>query len=73
MKNLLAYAHIRVPNGDNAKLEISCSGYGYTATADKIISFSASRTRELVHYRDKLSEELYQTQALVDQLPTNFE
>lgn len=73
VKNLLAYAHIRVPNGDNAKLEIACAGYGYTATADKIISYSASRTRELVHYRDKLSEELHQTQALVDQLPTNFE
>lgn len=73
VKNLLGYAHIRVPNGDNAKLEISCSGYGYTATADKLISYSASRTRELVHYRDKLSEELHQTQALVDQLPKDFE
>lgn len=73
VKNLLAYAHIRVPNGDNAKLEIACAGYGYTATADKIISYSASRTRELVHYRDKLSEELHQTQTLVDQLPTTFE
>lgn len=73
VKNLLAYAHIRVPNGDNAKLEIACAGYGYTANTDKIISYSASRTRELVHYRDKLSEELHQTQALVDQLPTNFE
>lgn len=73
VKNLLMYAHIRVPNGDNAKLEISCSGYGYTATADKLISYSASRTRELVHYRDKLSEEIHQTQVIVDQLPTNFE
>lgn len=73
VKNLLGYAHIRVPNGDNAKLEISCSGYGYTATADKLISYSASRTRELVHYRDKLSEEIHQTQVIVDQLPTNFE
>lgn len=73
VKNLLAYAHVRVPNGDNAKLEISCSGYGYTATADKLISYSASRTRELVHYRDKLSEEIHQTQVIVDQLPTNFE
>lgn len=73
VKNLLTYAHIRVPNGDNAKLEIACAGYGYTANVDKIISYSASRTRELVHYRDKLSEELHQTQTLVDQLPTNFE
>lgn len=73
VKNLLGYAHIRVPNGDNAKLEISCSGYGYLATADKIISYSASRTRELVHYRDKLSEEIHQTQVIVDQLPKNFE
>ena len=73
VKNLLAYAHIRVPNGDNAKLEIACAGYGYMANADKIISYSASRTRELVHYRDKLSEELHQTQALVDQLPEKID
>ncbi|ADJ55471.1 hypothetical protein RB16p167 [Escherichia phage RB16] len=73
VKNLLAYAHIRVPNGDNAKLEIACAGYGYMANADKIISYSASRTRELVQYRDKLSEELHQTQTLVDQLPKKFE
>lgn len=73
VKNLLTYAHIRVPNGDNAKLVIASGGYDYAATYDKIISYSASRTRELVHYRDKLSEELHQTQALVDQLPTNFE
>ncbi|WWO62886.1 hypothetical protein [Enterobacter phage HK6] len=73
VKNLLGYAHIRVPNGDNAKLVIASGGYDYLATADKIISYSASRTRELVQYRDKLSEELHQTQTLVDQLPKKFE
>ena len=74
VKVFLQYAHIKVPNGDNNRIEITSNGgYSYTATADRIISYAAARTRELVHYRDKLSEELHQTQALVDQLPEKFD
>lgn len=71
VKTLLQYSHIRVPNGSNAKLEIPCGGYSYTATADKIINHSASRIRELGNYRETLREELHQTQSLVNQLPEN--
>lgn len=74
VKVFMQYAHIKVPNGDNNRIEITSNGgYSYQATADRIISYAAARTRELVQYRDKLSEELHQTQALVDQLPTTFE
>lgn len=74
VKVFLEYSHIKVPNGDNNRMEISSNGgYSYTVTAERIIHYANARNRELVKYRTALSEELHQTQAIIDQLPTASE
>lgn len=74
VKVFLEYSHIKVPNGDNNNMEITSSGgYGYTVTAERIINYANARNRELVKYRIRLSEDLHQTQSLIDQLPTASE
>lgn len=70
VKTLIGYSDIRVPNGDNNRLELVYNGgYNTAASAEKLIRYAEYRTNELVKYREKLSVDINQTQALVDLLP----
>ncbi|UES35543.1 hypothetical protein KKP3664_000004 [Citrobacter phage KKP_3664] len=70
LKVFLQYQHIKVPNGDNYRLELASNGgYHYAVTDERIISYANARIRELSAYRKNLSEELQQTQSIIEQLP----
>lgn len=70
VKVFLQYQHVKVPNGDNYRLELTSNGgYHYAVTEERVITYANARIRELATYRNNLSEELKQTQSIIEQLP----